>query len=757
MSLAVVLWLCCQPAQVPPPEQPRVTFTRLLHELADLDGLTHWPDPPFVMRQFSSRDRRSVDPRETENWFADQDRGNSLYDGVVTHDTPYHKDHPDNGRRAEGVFPKGTRVGLVRQRAANDHVWAYATAPDGGLFKGRIPQGYIPRRNFQPDPEGHVLAEMDGPGCLVRLWSANPSEGGMVRIYLDHAPEPIIAARLQDLLGGSWAKDIQGKKVIPFPKPLVGERGKGWTLLFPIPYQKHCKVVVEKPELAYHIGYRTYDSRTMVQSFSWEVWAKHQAEVETVAHRFETRNVATKTTTPVDAPRLPQPNIMKSVDETELEPGQSIVFRAWEGSGCVQRLELRLVATRPVEALRGLLLSATFDDGKAPQVCCPLGDFFATSPGANAHHSLPLSVSADLVLASSWRMPFSHKAVFALTNHGRHRVQLKINAMATGHVWSAHSLHFHAKWCQQFPLSTRPYRDWSACHLRGQGMYVGTMLSVMNPVSGWWGEGDDKTYVDGEAFPSLFGTATDEYFGYASGHRQPFHHWLYNLTRCDGPGHHGHASMNRFLLLDRIPFTKEFRFDLELRHWTPGVNMAYAVTCYWYAKPGLADDFTPPSSEQLWMIHSPPALHRLAGAWEGEQLQILRQSSKFPIGPQDVISAEGAWSNGAQLYAQAAKKDEWVELAVPVTRRGPQRLLLYLTQGPQYGTLRFHVDGKTVNSVYHGYRTGNPKLAPPLDLGTFNLEPGTLTLRIETAGADRASVFPRFAWGLDAVVLEPVK
>ncbi len=38
------------------------------------------------------------------------------------------------------------------------------------------PQGYISEHTF--DPQGHVLAEMDGPGCVVRIWSPNPDDGG---------------------------------------------------------------------------------------------------------------------------------------------------------------------------------------------------------------------------------------------------------------------------------------------------------------------------------------------------------------------------------------------------------------------------------------------------------------------------------------------------------------------------------------------------------------------------------------------------
>jgi hypothetical protein len=726
--------------------------------MADLEGLARWPEPPFTTKQFSSRDRLSDDPNHPETWFANQDRGNCLYDGVVKADTPYFKEPQPTNRRPGGVFPKGTRIGLARHRTNGDHVWAYATAPDGGLIEGRIPQGFIPRSALQPNPEGHVLAEMEGPGCLVRFWSANPSEAGRVRIYLDHAPEPIIDGRLQDLLGGTWGLVLDGKRVIPFPKPLAGERGQGWTLLFPLPYQKHCKVVVEKPELAYQIGYRTYPPGTTVATFSWELWRHHQTDITDLADYFARRPGATgrkKTAETSEGPAPPQS--LEPKPEVTLEPGSSAVLRTFLGSGCLERCQFRLTTEHPAQALRGLLLTAHFDEAEAPQICCPLGDFFGTSPGANPYHAEPLSVSADLTLVSHWRMPFARRAVLTLTNHSRHRVRILCETAVVGYAWNERSLHFHAQWRFISSLPSRPFRDVNLCRLQGQGVYVGTMLSVLNPVSAWWGEGDDKMYVDGESFPSLFGTATEEHFGFAFGHRQPFHHPLHNLTRCDGPGHYGHTSMNRFLLLERIPFTKEFRFDLEQRHWTPNISLSWAATCYWYARPGATANFPPPRPEQLRQVPAPPALHRLAGAWEGEQLQILQQSSPFPLAPQDVVSAEGVWSNGAQLFAQPTKQGEWAELAVPITHRGKQRLRLHLTQGPQYGTVRFQVNGKLVNLQFQGYHAGTLRLAAPLELGTFDLEPGTLSLRIETVAAAPAAIFPRYAWGLDAVELLPVK
>ena len=98
---------------------------------------------------------------------------------------------------------------------------------------------------------------------------------------------------------------------------------------------------------------------------------------------------------------------------------------------------------------------------------------------------------------------------------------------------------------------------------------MGTLLNVENPPdAAWWGEGDEKIYVDGETFPSLFGTGTEDYFGYAWSTPERFEHAYHAQTATAGNGFGGLYSMNRFHVLDPIPFSRALRFDLEIWHWS---------------------------------------------------------------------------------------------------------------------------------------------------------------------------------------------
>ena len=55
-------------------------------------------------------------------------------------------------------------------------------------------------------------------------------------------------------------------------------------------------------------------------------------------------------------------------------------------------------------------------------------------------------------------------------------------------------------------------RPYEILHITGRGQYVGTVLNVVQTAPGWFGEGDESFYVDGERKASIQGTGTEDYF-----------------------------------------------------------------------------------------------------------------------------------------------------------------------------------------------------------------------------------------------------
>ena len=233
-----------------------------------------------------------------------------------------------------------------------------------------------------------------------------------------------------------------------------------------------------------------------------------------------------------------------------------------------------------------------------PCVRAPLPDLFGSSPGLNPYDSLPLTVGADGIFTCRFPIPFRSRAVVTIARAPAQGpparpVEISGEMVVEPRAFTPDAtLLFHARARPLAALSTRPLRDWHIATLTGRGHQVGTMLSVRNPPGTfWWGEGDEKVFVDGEVFPSLFGTGTEDYFGYAWSSTERFAHPYHAQTLAPGPanGFGGWFSMNRFLILDPVPFSARLQFDLEMWHWSD-TTVDVSALIYWYARPGGGDD-----------------------------------------------------------------------------------------------------------------------------------------------------------------------
>jgi len=574
-----------------------------------------------------------------------------------------------------------------------------------------------------------VMADMAGPGCIVRIWSANPM--GILKIYLDGSERPV--------LEGDFLKLTTGK-IEPFAEPIVGRRSEGANIYLPIPYQKHCKVVVdqikEPRRLYYHVNYWTYKPETKVPTWSMDLLKQH---METY------KKVCAVLSNPVNGPDdLPKP----AGKTLKLEPGQNAELNGQPGPAAIRVLKVKLSAKDVPIALREVVLTIQFDESPKPQVWAPLGDFFGTAPGVNPYPGLPLGMTKDGWMYAYWFMPYRQNAVVRFTNEGKQEVSLDVQ-FASVVIEAKDLLYFHAGWRRTNPNTVF---DWPFLECTGTGRFVGVAMHVFNPDKAWWGEGDEKVWVDGEKFPSWFGTGSEDYFGYAWCCTRPFVHAYHNQPRCDGPGNQNHTSVNRFHIIDNIPFAKSFKMTIE----NYGKNKDYACTTYWYAAPGATDFFEPVPVEQRGIAPKvvPPPPVTIKGAIEGEKLKIVAKETTGPCDPQDLEGYGKHWSDNRHMWFRPGKAGEWVEFELPVAADGKFKLVIYGTKAADYGIVQYWLNGQKVGEPLDGYNDG---VVPTkrVDLGTVELKKGKARLRMEVTGKNPKST--GLMAGLDCVVLEAVK
>ncbi len=568
----------------------------------------------------------------------------------------------------------------------------------------------------------YVMMDTAGPGAIVRIWSANPA--GTLRIYLDDAERPAIEAPMSELLGGRYPG---------LPRPIAGEYSKGWNLYFPIPYARHCKVTSDQGNFYYHVNYRTYEAGTRIESFGVDQIKALSARIEKLAARLA-------------APGGEGAGIGGEAMPFELEvPAGGTVQQEFSGPKAFARSLVRLRAGNPETALRGIIVRTKFDG----EVCVesPLGDFFGSGPGVNPFAALPLGMGKDGEMYSQWFMPFKESALLELENHTRESATLTGELMLKDYDWSARSMHFHAKWRTEFDVPTRPMQDWNYLTAKGQGVFAGVSFTIDNPVKDWWGEGDEKIYVDGETFPSHFGTGTEDYYGYAWCWPAVFTHAYHSQPRCDGPGNYGRTSVNRFHILDRIPFTKDFKFDMELWHWNEKCKVNMAVPAYWYARPGATDSFKPIRAADA--IVRPMAAYvvpHVAGAIEAETLKILRVTGTAE--PQD-------WdlSGGRQLWWHAGMKPgDTLAVAFPAPKAGKYHVFGRFLRAPDYGIHQLTINDRKAGPPIDFYNPG-VEAGKEVDLGVFDLKRGDNEFAATVVGANDKAV-RAYMLGLDYLRLE---
>jgi hypothetical protein len=266
------------------------------------------------------------------------------------------------------------------------------------------------------------------------------------------------------------------------------------------------------------------------------------------------------------------------------------------GEGAIQHIWL---TTHP-RNWRRLVLRLHWDGDDRPAVEVPLGDFFCNGWGHYAPvGSLPVAVNPHGGCNSYWEMPFRRGARISIESLADEEIVLYYQIDYALTELPADAAYFHAQWRRSWNL---PYGDVHTLldGIAGSGHYVGTYLAWGVNASGWWGEGEIKFYLDGdEAFPTICGTGTEDYFGGAWNFDVPGQGYTPYSTPFLGlcqilPPDGLYRSQQRFGMyrwhvMDPIRFATDLRVTIQALGWRAGgrylpLQDDIASTAFWYQR-----------------------------------------------------------------------------------------------------------------------------------------------------------------------------
>jgi hypothetical protein len=309
-----------------------------------------------------------------------------------------------------------------------------------------------------------------------------------------------------------------------------------------------------------------------------------------------------------------------NADFRRVNPGGVLTLMDANGPGMLTHIWIT-VASPEATHLKKLVLRIYWDHETTPSVEAPLGDFFGLGLGEyHRWESELLSVGSDKALNSFFRMPFQEHARITVSNEGQQRVDafyFNLDYRAYSQPLPRGSLYFHAQFRQAQPnrgwtsdwqnngdpkVDRKPNLDGKENYVwldaAGRGHFVGVTMSVLQNQDGWWGEGDDMFFIDGETRPSIAGTGSEDYFLGAwdfGGH--PFSYRLYGAPVVGEERAGAKSSAYRFHLDSPIPFLKSIRATIEHGNANHRSDNFYSVA-YWYQSEPHAPFPTLPSVDQ---------------------------------------------------------------------------------------------------------------------------------------------------------------
>lgn len=597
---------------------------------------------------------------------------------------------------------------------------------------------------------GFLIAEMEGAGYISRIWSATASTG-KVKIFIDGEETPRIDLSFADYFNCT-------KTPFVYEGLCYDDTARGKNSYLPITYNQSCRVVAYGDwGKYYHINYTTLPEGKSVESMPKEFTEEQKAAL-TKVNEFYLSDMGAN-------PQGTADGAFEKYTITKDQPAQKILT----GKGAINGILIRLnlpdenYAPDTVNLLKSIKLKIYWDGMSYASVNAPLGDFFGSAYGMTKVKTSLLGVRDDGTFYNYFYMPYLSEAKIELSYFGQGSVDIM---MALSTEKANHTKENISYFCASFTngnYNEKRMPDHNFLMVKGKGRLVGLTMHVSKftdevdpqarPGDHWWGEGDEKFFIDGEEFPSWFGTGTEDFFGYAWCDSGLFNRAFHSQSYCVGGAYYkGNRSLTRLLITDSIPFNESF--DGYFEKYYSDEHVMYGYTAYYYLAPGFDVKNQELSEDKLLSYFTPDPGTEISNFTEGEHLRYVgSNSTDISQAPQSMTHFSDDWSEGKHLFIKGLNVGKYAEYTLPAMADGKYMLIASFTTAPDYAKIKIAVNGKELGAETDTYSAA--VLADYLyPIGEIELKAGYAnTIRFTVTGKNASST--GYYFGVDFLLLIP--
>jgi hypothetical protein len=444
-----------------------------------------------------------------------------------------------------------------------------------------------------------IMLDVDGPGVITRIWSANPE--GTIKIYLDGSEKPQVDEDFNGFLARLPLAYGNGSGMGASIKRDVKDTAFGRTTYCPIPFNSRIRITVTPhPGLYYQINYHLFDHEESIQSFDPSniadldstkksfIWDKNSLDKSLI---FEQ---GTMSLAPGERKTLFDKNGQLEINYLSFEVDypnddiqarhimESLLLRGyWDGN-----------AENPEQGLN-----------RKASIKSPLAAFFLDYGTKDDTNTILINKTGNKY-SCRFPMPVKERALLEIINKSclsvneiKYEIGYKMLESFDENMGYFHAL-YHAE-DSTYGHDLGNYRDkvmylvsddnnsYPVLKTWGRGHFIGCSFIAdisETPFQRAMCESDEAVFVDDDPARTMWGTGNEDYVNDAWGFHKVF-------DKISGGKYENGVMMGyRFHISDCIPFSKKLRFTLE-HGSSNNCTASYRSVAYYYLADIGPDEF----------------------------------------------------------------------------------------------------------------------------------------------------------------------